>query len=218
MNPHQVTRDFEKELCAYTGAPYAVAVSSCTMALLLAVRYHLEQRAMYELLRKDESDWAELCVEIPKRTYVSVPMSIIHAGGRPKFRDEEWRGMYQLKPLPVWDSARWFTYGLYQSRIWAHEPMLCVSFHWSKTLGIQQGGAVLHDDPDADAWLRKARFDGREEGVAPRDQRFDQVGYHCYMSPEVAAEGLVRLSFLPKHNDPLPNDDYPDLSKFEIFR
>src|SRR3546814_2057911 len=28
-------------------------------------------------------------VQIPKRTYVSVPMSIIHAGGRPTFRDEE---------------------------------------------------------------------------------------------------------------------------------
>ena len=33
----QVVRDFEAALCEYTGAPYAVAVNSCTMALLLAV-------------------------------------------------------------------------------------------------------------------------------------------------------------------------------------
>jgi dTDP-4-amino-4,6-dideoxygalactose transaminase len=96
--------------------------------------------------------------------------------------------------------------------------MVCVSFHWSKTLGIQQGGAILHDDPEADAWLRRARFDGRTEGVSPKLDSFTQIGWHCYMSPEVAAEGLMRLSLLPKHNEPLPNDDYPDLSEMEIFR
>ena len=96
--------------------------------------------------------------------------------------------------------------------------MVCTSHHWSKTLGIQQGGCILHDDPEADAWLRRARFDGRTEGVAPKDDNITQVGWHCYMSPEVAAESLVRLHFLPKHNASLPNDDYPDLSQMEIFR
>lgn len=215
MNPHQVTRDFEQELCRYTGAPYAVAVNSCTMALLLAVAWYLRQEK-YRV--GHNGDHSVGVVEIPKRTYVGVPMSIIHAGARPTFRDEAWIGMYQLKPLPVWDSARWLTYGIYHSRIWREAPMICVSFHWSKTLGIQQGGAILHDDPEADEWLRRARFDGRKEGVAPKDDTFPILGWHCYMSPEVAAEGLVRLSFLPKHNEPLPNDDYPDLSKLEIFR
>ena len=156
-------------------------------------------------------------------------MSIVHAGGRPVFEDVAWSGAYQLKPLPVWDSARYFTSGLYRGDIAGSSPqlrmerdcsgqMVCVSFHWSKTLGIQQGGAILHDDPEADKWLRRARFDGRTEGVPPKDDHFDMVGWHCYMSPEVAAEGIVRLALLPKHNDPLPNDDYPDLSKLEIFK
>ena len=94
--------------------------------------------------------------------------------------------------------------------------MECVSFHWSKILGLQQGGAILHDDPLADKWLRKARFDGRTEGVAPKDDNFI-LGWHAYLSPEIAALGLVRLSFLPKHNADLPNDDYPDLSKIALF-
>lgn len=222
MNPHQVTRDFEKALCQYTGAPYAVAVNSCTMALLLAVAWHL---------RFDEASYLpgethnRRSIEIPRRTYVSVPQSIIHAGGRPSFRDEDWIGAYQLKPLPVWDSARWlsslFYHGSWQRgerREFGEGAMVCVSFHWSKTLGIQQGGAILHDNPEADRWLRRARFDGRTEGVAPKDDRFDMVGWHCYMSPEVAAEGLMRLSLLPRNNHPLPNDDYPDLSQMEIFR
>jgi hypothetical protein len=38
------------------------------------------------------------------------------------------------------------------------------------------------------------------------------------MSPDVAARLLLKLSVLPRHNDPLPNDNYPDLSKMEIFK
>lgn len=221
MNPHQVTKDFEAALCEYTGAPYAVAVNSCTMALLLAVAWHLRFRQSED--RAGMLSWhGRPPIDIPKRTYVSVPMSIIHAGGRPTFRDEEWVGNYRLGPLPVLDSARWFTGGMYRQagdflRDCAGQ-MVCVSFHWSKTLGIQQGGAILHDNQEADEWLRRARFDGRKEGVAPKDDMFPMVGWHCYMSPEVAAEGLVRLSFLPKHNAPLPNDAYPDLSQLEIFQ
>ncbi len=157
--------------------------------------------------------WCEVEeVEIPKLTYVSVPMSILHAGGKVKFRDEDWKGEYQLKPYPIWDAARRFTSGMYSG---GYE---CLSFHWSKILGIQQGGAILHDDKDADKWFRKARFDGRTEGVPPKEDKFDTLGYHCYMSPEIAAEGLVRLCHLPLHNADLPNSDYPDLSQAPLFQ
>lgn len=227
---HQVTRDFEGELCKYSGAPFAVAVNSCTMALLLAVAWHLRNRPTHptEVLTTGGHHamaWdSSRTVEIPKRTYVSVPMSIIHAGGRPTFRDEDWLGAYQLKPLPVYDSARLFSgdmfdpvYGPFATAP-AGPMMVCVSFHAAKTLGIEQGGAILHDDPEADAWLRRARFDGRTEGVAPKDDTFTQIGYHCYMNPSTAAQGLMKLATLPRHNAPLPNDPYPDLSQMEIFR
>ena len=195
MNAFNVVRDFERAVAEYTGAPYCIAVNSCTMALLLACKYLNVQE-----------------VEIPRRTYVSVPMSIMHAGGRVKFRDEDWKGQYELRPYPIWDAARRFSTGMYMPG-----QFVCVSFHWSKILGIQQGGAILHDDAAADEWFRKARFDGRTEGVEPKHDTFI-LGWHCYMSPEIAAEGLVRLSFLPKHNDPLPNSDYPDLSLVPLFR
>lgn len=223
VDAFKVVRDFEAALCDYTGSPYAVAVNSCTMAILLAVAWHLRNKEMMDDgLVTGVIEYRPPLIEIPKRTYVSVPMSIISAGGRPTFRDEDWRGMYRLSPLNVWDSARWLTSGMYQQtgngpRV-SEGTMQCLSFHWSKTLGIQQGGAILHDNPEADAWLRRARFDGRTEGVAPKDDKFDFVGWHCYMSPEIAAEGLVRLSHLPQHNYPLPNSDYPDLSLLEIFK
>jgi dTDP-4-amino-4,6-dideoxygalactose transaminase len=206
MNPHQVTRDFEAMLCEYTGAPYAVAVNSCTMALTLAVAWHLRDA------QSDRWDYRREIL-IPKRTYVSVPQAIIHAGGRPVFRDEDWLGWYQLAPLPVWDCARWFTSGMHTTG-----RFMCVSFHSSKTLGIEQGGAILHDNPEADAWFRRARFDGRGEGVAPKDDTGIIVGYHCYLNPSTAAQGILKLHSLPRHNAPLPNDDYPDLSTLECFR
>lgn len=183
---------FERALCEYTGAPYAVATTSCTMALLLACKWH----------KVDE-------VEIPKRTYVGVPMSILNVGGKVKFRDHEWVGGYQLYPYPIFDYARLLTSGMYLG------GMMCLSFHWSKHLSVGQGGAILHDDPKADEWLRKARFDGRSERG---ESTFDVLGYHAYMMPRDAAEGLTRLAILPKNNEPLPNSDYPDLSQVELFR
>lgn len=238
-DPFSVVRQFEKDLCEYTGAKYAVAVNSCTMALLLAVKWHLRNKKSTpkEVLTESGSHamaWIDdISVEIPKHTYVSVPQSIIHAGGRPVFRDEEWFGMYQLKPLPVWDSARWFSSGMYSHsilngvtgdiyfsdrKIHMAGQMQCLSFHISKTLGDTQGGAILHDNDEADAWLRRARFDGRTEGVAPKDDTFNMVGWHCYMSPDVAARLIWKLARLPLHNPPLPNDDYQDLSTIEAFK
>lgn len=198
--PYRVVRDFEAALCEYAGAPYAVTTTSCTMALLLACAWHKSRFGAYQF-------------SIPKRTYVGVPMSIIHAGAEVMFHDEDWFGNYQLAPWPIYDSARHFTSGMY-----VPEQFQCLSFHWSKILGLGQGGAILHDDAEADEWLRRARFDGRTEGVAPKDDDITMLGYHCYMSPETAAQGLIRLSLLPRTNRPLRNDDYPDLSRMEVFK
>lgn len=197
LNPHEVTKEFEKELCKYTGSKYAVAVNSCTMAIFLALKYY-HIRGTF--------------ITIPKKTYCSVPMQIIQAGGKVLFHDHEWSGEYQLSPTNIFDCARRFTSGMYRSGEYQ-----CVSFHSSKILGDSQGGAILHDKPLADEWFRRARFDGRSEGVAPKDDQFT-MGWHCYLSPDVSARLLWKLSNLPAHNDDLPNSDYPDLSQQEIFK
>lgn len=199
MSPYNVVKDFEAELAEYTGAKYAVTINSCTMAILLACAY-----------KKHIGHDTE--VSIPLRTYLSVPQSVIHAGFEVKFEEIRWSGGYDLWPLNVYDYARRFTSGMYKG-----DEFQCVSFHASKILGDTQGGAILHDSEKADKWLRRARFDGRTEGVAPKDDNV-MLGWHCYMSSDVAARLLLKLSVLPKHNDDLPNDDYPDLSKQKIFQ
>ena len=197
MNPYQAVRDFESALADYCGSKYAVAVNSCTSALLICCAYH-------------KVKW----VQIPKRTYVSVPMAIKVAGGKVAFRDEDWLGAYKLEPYPIWDSARRFTSGMYVEE----GQFVCCSFHWAKHLQIGLGGCILHDDDAADPIFRRMRFDGRTEGLTPDQDTFPVLGYHAYLTPGLAADGLMRLSLLPKHNADLPNSDYPDLSQVELFQ
>ena len=192
----QVVRDFEAELCRYTGAKYAVTTNSCTMAILLACAWH-------------QPSYGGTVVRVPCRTYCSVPMSIIHAGFLVKFVDLHWLGQYRLDPLPVFDSARRF-----RSSMFHPYNMQCLSFHAGKILGASQGGAILHDNDRADAWLRRARFDGRTEGVATADDIFQVPSWHCYMSPDTAAQLLWRLrsAEFKADNPDLPDPGYPDLS------
>lgn len=206
-NPHEVTRDFEHDLADYTGAPYVVTTTSCTMAITLALARlrHTEHR---------ESPYSR--VSMPKLSYVGVPAAILNAGYRSiKFRDEDWQGEYEFGEdgAGVWDSARRFTSGMYRPG-----AMQCVSFHWSKILGLSQGGAILLDDPEAYMWLRRARFDGRSEGIPAGRDQVQFPSWHAYLSPEVAAHGVMKLSLLPKHNADLPRSDYPDLSTLEAFK
>jgi dTDP-4-amino-4,6-dideoxygalactose transaminase len=198
---HEVTREFERALCAYTGAKYAVTTTSCTMAITLALAWHRQF-------------WTNALqpVSVPKYTYVGVPAAIINAGFRPVFRDEQWQGEYPLA-FGVWDSARLFTSGMFRPG-----AMQCVSFHATKILADSQGGAILHDNDEADAWLRRARFDGRTEGADPKTDQVTYPSWHAYLSPDVAARLLWKLQGLPQHNPPLPNSDYPDLSTMEAFR
>lgn len=193
---YSVVKDFEDVIASYTWAPYAVSLDSCTAALHLVCKY-LQVRE----------------VEIPRFTYCGVPMSIINAGGRVKFRDEAWVGSYQLFPYPIYDCARHMTGGMYRPG-----SFMCLSFHWSKHLPIGRGGAVLCDDKDAYEWLKKARFDGRSEGVAPVED-FDMIlGNHYYFTPPQAAQGLMLMAAMKERNEPIAWDSYPDLSKLPIFR
>jgi dTDP-4-amino-4,6-dideoxygalactose transaminase len=194
LNPHQITREFEKAVALYCGSRYAVAVNSCTAALLIACAYHEVGK-----------------VEIPKLTYVGVAQSILNAGGTVAFRSEDWQGAYYLKPYPIVDAARRFRQGMHK-----YGDFTCISLHVSKICGVDQGGVILHDDRLADPILRKMRFDGRTEGVHPKDDRFIR-GFHCYLSPSVAAQALWKLSTLPAYNEDQPRSDYSDLSLSPIF-
>lgn len=208
MQQFQVIRDFEKALSDYTGAPFVTCVNSCTMALRLCLDY---ARVVDKIKNPDRRKHS--VITIPKYTYISVPMQIKQAGFKVKFDDIEWEGIYQLKPLRLFDAARRFKKDMY-----FQNSFMCVSFHYTKILGLNHGGAILYSLPEAKKFFEQMRHDGRTDGKPITNNLVQRIGHHCPMSAETAAQGLVKLASLPKFNKDLPNSDYPDLSALEIFK
>jgi dTDP-4-amino-4,6-dideoxygalactose transaminase len=203
---HKITEDFEKALADYTGAPYVVALDNMSNALFLALYYEKVQG---------------MEIEIPSRTYPSVPCEIIHAGGKVKFMPVEGdtiKGAYQLNPTKVWDSALRFTADMY-----IPNTHMCVSFTGPyKHLKLSKGGAILTDDLQAYLWFKRARFSGRRE-CSYHDDYFDVLGWNFYMIPELAARGLhIMPQFYNLDGSKKQIEDielpYPNLSKFEIYK
>ena len=216
----KITEEFERLLCQYTGAPYAVAVDNCSNALFLALTWH---RA------------AGKEITIPARTYPSVPCEVIHAGGTVRFSGLEddgghLTGAYRLKPLNVWDSALWFSADMFPI-LQARQPIafhgepnpcaVCLSFTGPyKQLKLGKGGAILTDSAEAAAWYKRARFSGRRE-CSYHDDDFDMLGWNFYLPVETAARGVHLMSeFLRadyrKTNPPL-RLPFPDLSKCKVY-
>jgi dTDP-4-amino-4,6-dideoxygalactose transaminase len=185
---------FEEEVAEYTGAPYAVALDNCTDALFLCCVY---------------SKVTE--VTIPKKTYLSVPQAIMSSGGKVLFEDIEWKGIYQLKPYNIYDSARRFTNNMYIS-----DSFMCLSFHPKKILQMRKGGMILTDNEEAYRWFKKARHEGRDE-IPYTEDNIKFLGWNMYMTPPDAADGLWLMSSLPKHNEDT-DENYPDLTKNDLFR
>jgi len=192
-NAFEIVKQFEESVAEYAGSKYAVAVDTCTAAIFLCCKY----------LKAEE-------VVVPNCTFISVPSSIIHAGGKVKFESVEWQGAYQLKPYPIWDSALRFRKNMFLPKTY-----WCVSFQYRKHVPIGRGGMILTDDEEAVKWFKLARFHGRHE-VPMMEDVPEMIGWNFYMEPNRAATGLALMMHLPEFNEDL-QIEYPDLSKFEVF-
>ena len=214
MNPYEVVRAFEQAIADWAGAPYGVAIESGSAALFLSCL------------------WARVGdIEIPKRTYPSVPCAIIHAGGSVRFRDEAWRGIYELRrweQYPYFEGVRQIIDGALRFRPGMYAPgtLHCLSFHVKKALPIGRGGMILTDDAAAVHWLRLARFDGREERPL-QDAPPVMLGWNFYLQPEQAVQGLLLFNALRslRGDDPgqwpdldVEKQGYPDLSLLSFYK
>jgi dTDP-4-amino-4,6-dideoxygalactose transaminase len=200
FNAYDIVSELEKRVADYAGAPYAVAVDSCTNAILLSLKYHFS----FETPKT---------IGLPAFTYVGVAYAVLNSGGICQFVDSRWNGAYRLLGTMIIDSARRFRRDMYRN-----DSLYCLSCHWGKHLKIGRGGFILTDDENAYNTLKRMRYDGRRAGVAPKDDNFDVPGFHCYMLPEEAARGLRLMDYIPDDNPDLPWDDYVDLRQFPIFQ
>jgi dTDP-4-amino-4,6-dideoxygalactose transaminase len=209
---HKVTEDFEKAISHYTGSPYVVCVDNQSNALFLCLEYYRINNRLNDFI-----------VDVPERTYPSVPCEVIHAGGKVNFTPVDGttiKGAYQLTPTNVWDSALRFTADMY-----IPNSFMCVSFTGPyKHLKLSKGGAILLDDLDAYKWLKKARFSGRDE-CSYHDDDFDNnpvIGWNFYMMPEISTRGLLLIQqFYNMDGTKKQNEDlelpYPNLSNFNLW-
>ncbi len=198
-DPRDVVDIFEKKVAKFAGSKYAVAVDCCSNGIFLALKYFK----------------AKGTIKIPSRTYVSVPMQIIHAGCKVEFEDIEWSGIYKLKPYNVYDGAVRWTKGMYVGE----DALQVVSFQLKKRVPIGKGGMILTDDLKAYKWLKKASYDGRDLSVYYPDDDFEIIGWHMYMTPEDAARGIILMDQVPEENEDSGNSEkYSDLSKKKCFK
>jgi dTDP-4-amino-4,6-dideoxygalactose transaminase len=195
-DPREVIELFETKVANFAGSKYAVAVDCCSHGIFLSLKY-LNATGI---------------ITIPAQTYISIPMQILHSGCKVKFEDIHWKGMYQLKPYPIFDSAVRWNKGMYQG------GFQVLSFQIKKRIPIGRGGMILTDDKSAYDWLKKASYDFRDLTIPYPQNIYEFVGWHYYMTPEDAARGLILMDQTPTFNEDIASwVNYPDISKNPVF-
>jgi dTDP-4-amino-4,6-dideoxygalactose transaminase len=195
----EVVSTFENKVSEFFGSKYAVAVDSCTHGLELCLRYTNETK-----------------INLPKRTYLSVPFLAEKIGLEREWRDENWENYYTINygDKRIIDAAV-----LWEKNSYIPNTFMCISFQYQKHLSLGRGGVILLDNEIDYLSLKKMSYDGRLPNVPWRDQDIDTVGFHYYMTPETAQLGLDKLQTAI---DTPPRQwvvtDWPDLTEMQIFK
>lgn len=190
-------QEFERQLAEFFGAPYAVAVDSCTHGIELCLRY----------LKSND-------VTCPAKTYISIPFTLQKLNLRWKFKDYDWSGYYYIGNTNVVDAATYW-----KSNGYIPGTYMCLSFQFKKHLNLVRGGAILLDSLKEYQTLKKMAHDGRVPNQLWKTQNFDIIGYHYYMPIDTAKLGLERLPQACATKAVVwTQDDYPYLPDFAVFK
>jgi dTDP-4-amino-4,6-dideoxygalactose transaminase len=195
----EVVSSFENKISEFFGSKYAIAVDSCTHGLELCLRYTKETK-----------------INVPKRTYLSVPFLAEKIGLEREWRDDNWERYYTINygDKKIIDAAV-----LWEKNSYVPNTFMCISFQYQKHLSLGRGGIILLDNEVDYVSLKKMSYDGRLPNIPWRDQDIDTVGFHYYMTPETAQLGLNKLQTAI---DTPPRKwvvtDWPDLTEMQIFK
>ena len=192
----QVVTEFERNIAHYFGAPYAIAFDSCTHGIEVCLRYTNANK-----------------INVPKRTYISIPFLANKIGIDLEWRDEEWQDYYYLTDNIIDAAVLW------EENSYVPNTFMGLSFQFQKHLSLGRGGIILTDNKEAALELKKMSYDGRLPHIPWREQNISSMGYHYYMTPETAQLGLEKL---PKAIQTPPRKwvvtDWPDLTKMKVFK
>jgi dTDP-4-amino-4,6-dideoxygalactose transaminase len=218
--------EFEAAFAAATGTGHAVAVSSCTAALHLAMivagvgpgdevvapsmsfiatanaaRY-VGARVVFADV---DADTLNLTVETvaPLLTDRTRAVILVDQAGVPADLDAM-RELCDPRGIAVVEDAACAAGSTYRGRpAGAGAALATFSFHPRKLLTTGEGGMITTPDPDVAARLRRLREHGMNVSAAARHteqrvviERYDEVGYNYRMTDIQAAIGLVQLGRL----------------------
>jgi dTDP-4-amino-4,6-dideoxygalactose transaminase len=193
----KLVEEFENKIAEFYGAPYAVAVDCCTHAIELCLRYKKVER-----------------YTVPPNTYPSVPNLAKKIGIEFEWKEEDWEDYYYLGGTNIIDAAVYW-----RDNSYILNSLMCLSFQFQKHLSLGRGGMILTDDKEAKDELKKMSYDGREPDTPWRYQNISTMGYHYYMTPEIAEMGLEKL---PDAIKTKPKnwklEEWPDLRDMELYK
>jgi perosamine synthetase len=218
---------FEERFAALVGAKHAVATTSCTTALHLALQ-------LAGVGPGDE-------VICPSYTFIATANAVLYAGGTPVFAEidpDTWNvnpkdvlarvtprtkaiipvhqvglaaDLDGLEPLrargiTVIEDAACAIGSTYKGRpIGSHGNTACFSFHPRKTISTGEGGMLTTDDADLAARARAMRsFCATASAYDRHTQKglvfesYPDLGYNYRMTDVQAAIGLAQLEKLPR--------------------
>ena len=192
----ETVKIFENKIAEFFGAPYAIAVDCCTHGVELCLR-HFNVKT----------------INVPKRTYLSIPFLAHKLNINLKWKDENWVDYYYLNHNIIDAAVLW------KQNSYIPKTFMCVSFQFRKHLALGRGGVILTDNKEISLKLKKMSYDGRHPDIPWREQDISSIGYHYYMTPETAANGLKKL---PEAIKTKPKqwtiDEWPDLTIMDIFK
>jgi dTDP-4-amino-4,6-dideoxygalactose transaminase len=169
----QTTFRFEEEFAKYIGAPYCIAVSSCTAAMFLVIQ---GLKALKKKMPK---------VIIPSYTFTATAAVFAQSGIDFEFEDIEeetflmkktsnlsvpvhFAGLYNDQPNILFeDSAHRIIKNSFNGNI------TCFSFYAVKNMTTGEGGMIATDNKELADWLKKARLHGIS---ADAWKRYDKKG------------------------------------------
>jgi dTDP-4-amino-4,6-dideoxygalactose transaminase len=219
---------FEEAFAAATGAAHAVAVSSCTTALHLAL--------IAAGIGPDDE------VVVPSLSFIATANAVRYVGARPVFADVDLatqnltagtiepclsvrtrgvilvdqagvpadldgvRALCEPRGIAIVEDAACAAGSVYRGRpVGAGAGIAAFSFHPRKLLTTGEGGMIVTPDAEVAARLRRLREHGMDVSAARRHARgrpvtehYLEVGFNYRMTDIQAAVGLVQLAKLPR--------------------
>jgi dTDP-4-amino-4,6-dideoxygalactose transaminase len=191
-----IIKTFENKVAEFFGSPFAVAIDCCTHGVELSLRLTNATK-----------------IYCPKRTYISIPNLSTKMGIDLEWKDEEWSEYYYLTDRVIDAAVLW------RPNSYIEGTLMSISFQFRKHLSLGRGGVILVDNKEDYIELKKMSYDGRLPDIPWREQNISSMGYHYYMTPETAQKGINKLeSAINTTPKKWSIDDWPDLTKMDIYR